>query len=175
MRILRIPQRVQKGRMKVSARKKFFSLHKRLTAAALAVLMVMSAGVGALAADEPATNAGFENGPYLLAPKANSMVVAFEGKTGDAAKIYYGTSADNMQELSINSQDGPAFEGEKMHIYRAKLENLTPDTLYQYRIELKDGSVENGTFKTLSENPDDIHFMVVSDTHKFETAQAVSD
>lgn len=175
MRILIIPQRVQKGRMKVSARKKFFSLHKRLTAAALAMLMAMSAGVGALAADEPATNAGFENGPYLLAPKANSMVVAFEGKTGDAAKIYYGTSTDNMQELSIDSQDGPAFEGEKMHIYRAKLENLTPDTLYQYRIELKDGSVENGTFKTLSENPDDIHFMVVSDTHKFETAQEVSD
>ena len=62
MRILIIPQRVQKGRMKVSARKKFFSLHKRLTAAALAVLMVMSAGVGGLAADGAATNAGFENG-----------------------------------------------------------------------------------------------------------------
>lgn len=161
--------------MKVNARKRAADWRKKLMAAALAALMLLSTGVGALAAEEPANNAGFVNGPYLLAPKSSSMVVAFEGKTGDPAKIFYGTSADEMQEQAVEAQEGPAFEGESMHIYRAKLENLTPDTLYQYRIELKDGSVENGTFQTLSENPEEIHFMVVSDTHKFETAQQVSD
>ena len=161
--------------MKVSARKTRFSWRKRLAAAALAMMMVMSAGVEALAVGTAADKTGFENGPYLLTPKPNSMVVAFEGKTGGAARVYYGTAADNMQEMHVNAQDGPVFEGEKMHIYRAKLENLAPGTLYQYRVELKDGSIEKGTFKTLSENPADIHFMVVSDTHKFETAKPVSD
>lgn len=121
MRILIAPRNIRKGkerkgRICVCAQRTLCSWQKRLTAMAQIVLMAMSSGAGALAADKPATNAGFENGPYLLVPKPDSMVLAFEGKTGDAAKVYYDTAADTMLEMDVNAQDGPVFEGEKMHL-----------------------------------------------------------
>lgn len=117
---------------------------------------------------------GFESGPYLLAPKSDSIVIAFEALQNTDAKIYYGTSADAMQEIHVTAEEGAEFQGKKMHLYRTYLKNLQPNTSYQYRVALTNGPIESGSFKTLRENPDKIHFVVISDTHKFETASAVN-
>ena len=62
-----------------------------------------------------------------------------------------------------------------MHMYRARLTDLTPGTTYTYKVETEDGQTVEGHFRTLPENSDEIRFVVVSDSHRFETATKVSD
>lgn len=60
-----------------------------------AVLLATMAPVS-FAAESPA----FQNGPYLLAPKTNSMVVVWESTQAVGSTIAYGTDANNLCELS---------------------------------------------------------------------------
>ena len=63
-------------------------LLKRLCSAMVAAVMVMTMAPAAFAADG---GAQFQNGPYLLAPKTNSMVVVWESTEKVSATIAYGT------------------------------------------------------------------------------------
>ena len=51
---------------------------RRLLSLLLAVVMVAAMMPAALAADDSAADTAFKNGPYLLAPKTDSMVVVWE-------------------------------------------------------------------------------------------------
>ena len=55
-----------------------------------------------------------------------------------------------------------------MHMYRARLTDLTPGTTYTYKVETEDGQTMDGHFRTLPENSNEIRFVVVSDSHRLK-------
>ncbi|MFT5873396.1 MAG: putative phosphodiesterase [Clostridium sp.] len=109
------------------------------------------------------------NGPYLLAPKPDSMTVAFETDNPVDAWINYGTDGKLTSKVKIKYELGTDFKNAKTYYYRATLKGLKSETLYNYSVELAAGSKEAGSFKTFSKDPKKIKFLVISDTHKFES------
>ena len=99
-------------------------LLKRLCSAMVAAVMVMTMAPAAFAADG---GAQFQNGPYLLAPKTNSMVVVWESTEKVSATIAYGTDESKLCDpikVEIDA-DAPDFKGSKMNLFHYKLDNLT--------------------------------------------------
>lgn len=100
-------------------------LLKRLCSAMVAAVMVMTMAPAAFAAGG---GAQFQNGPYLLAPKTNSMVVVWESTEKVSATIAYGTDESKLCDpikVEIDA-DAPDFKGSKMNLFHYKLDNLTP-------------------------------------------------
>ena len=98
-------------------------LLKRLCSAMVAAVMVMTMAPAAFAADG---GAQFQNGPYLLAPKTNSMVVVWESTEKVSATIAYGTDESKLCDpikVEIDA-DAPDFKGSKMNLFHYKLDNL---------------------------------------------------
>ena len=98
-------------------------LLKRLCSAMVATVMVMTMAPAAFAADG---GAQFQNGPYLLAPKTNSMVVVWESTEKVSATIAYGTDESKLCDpikVEIDA-DAPDFKGSKMNLFHYKLDNL---------------------------------------------------
>ena len=84
----------------------------------LAVVMVAAMMPAALAADDSAADTAFKNGPYLLAPKTDSMVVVWESTEPGTSTIAYGTSEDSLCDpisVEVNA-DAPDFQGQKMNV-----------------------------------------------------------
>ena len=117
----------------------------------------------------------FLTGPYLMTPKTNGMVVVWELDKPMKSTITYGTNDADKKTLEVPVEEGEKFKGESMHMYRARLTDLTPGTTYTYKVETEDGQTMDGHFRTLPENSNEIRFVVVSDSHRFETATKVSD
>ena len=143
-------------------------LLKRLCSAIVAAVMVMTMAPAAFAAD---SGAQFQNGPYLLAPKTTSMVVVWESTEKVSSTIAYGTDENNLCDpikVDINA-DAPDFKGKKMNLFHYKLENLTPGTRYYYEVKLEGGETCKASFKTLSDKPDQIRLITLSDSHIFAT------
>lgn len=86
----------------------------------------------------------FLAGPYLLAPKTDGMVVVWELDEPMKSTFEYGTSADTMQTMDVPVEEGEVFQGEAMHMYRARLTGLTPDTRYTYKVTAENGAVGRG-------------------------------
>lgn len=141
---------------------------KRLLSLLLAVIMVAAMLPAAFAADDQAT---FKNGPYLLAPKTDSMVVVWESTKPGVSTIAYGTSEDSLCEpISVEvDADAPNFQGEKMNFYHYKLSDLQPGTRYYYEVQLENGEKCAASFRTLSNDPDRINLISLSDSHIFAT------
>ncbi len=118
-----------------------------------------------------ADGAQFKNGPYLLAPKTDSMVVAWESTEQTDATIAYGTQENALGEpISVSPDaDAPEFQGAKMQLYYYKLENLEPGTRYYYEVKLAGGESCKASFKTLSDDPDNVNLISLSDSHIFAT------
>lgn len=141
---------------------------KRLLSFLLAVIMVAAMLPAAFAADDQAT---FKNGPYLLAPKTDSMVVVWESTQPGVSTIAYGTSEDSLCEpISVEvDADAPNFQGQKMNFYHYKLSDLQPGTRYYYEVQLENGEKCAASFRTLSDDPDRINLISLSDSHIFAT------
>ena len=155
--------------------KHHLSWRRRLLSMLLALAMVATvvpATAGAIGAEDTGE---FLNGPYLMTPKSDSMVVVWELDEPVKSTITYGTGADDMQTVDVPVEEGAEYKGEAMHMYRARLTGLKPGTTYSYTVATEDGQTMEGHFRTLSENPDEVRFVVVSDTHRFETAEQVSE
>ena len=155
--------------------KKGFSWKRRLLSMLLVLAMVITAApvsAGAIGADK--TNA-FVNGPYLMTPKTDGMVVVWELDKPMKSTITYGTCATDMKTVDVPVEEGEKYQGEAMHMYRARLTGLQPGTTYSYTVRAEDGAQMEGHFRTLHTNPNEIRFVVVSDSHRFETATQVSD
>ena len=91
-------------------------LLKRLCSAMVAAVMVMTMAPAAFAAGG---GAQFQNGPYLLAPKTNSMVVVWESTEKVSATIAYGTDESKLCDpikVEIDA-DAPDFKGSKMNLF----------------------------------------------------------
>ena len=155
--------------------KKQFLRKSRIVSFLLAWAMVLTMlPMQALAVNEQNGPASFLAGPYLLTPKTDGMVVAWELDSSMKSTLSYGTSADAMQTLDVAVEEGEAFQGKPMHMYRARLTGLTPDTKYVYEVKAENGQSVQGSFRTLPTDPEEIRFVVVSDSHRFETAEQVS-
>lgn len=134
---------------------------------ALAMLFVMLPTAGAVEDGSPA----FQNGPYLLAPKTDGMVVVWESTEAAAATIAYGTEADALCDpipVEINA-DAPDFQGKRMNLYHYKLTGLQPGTRYYYEVRLEGGETCKASFRTLSADPEAIRLVSLSDSHIFAT------
>ena len=148
---------------------------RRLLSSFLAAMMLV-AMLPASALAVGAENTGsFVTGPYLMTPKTNGMVVVWELDKPMKSTITYGTSDADQKTLEVPVEEGEKFKGESMHMYRARLSDLQPASTYTYKVEAENGQTMEGHFRTLSENPDEVRFIVVSDSHRFETATQVSD
>lgn len=141
---------------------------KRLLSLLLTVVMVFAMIPAAFAAD---TASGFVIGPYLLAPKTTSMVAVWETSGSEPTTIRFGTDANALGDAVTVERDpeAPAYGGVQTNIYRYKFSELTPGTRYYYEVALANGEVSRGTFRTLEENPTEIRYISITDTHKFDT------
>lgn len=115
--------------------------------------------------------AQFKNGPYLLAPKTNSMVIVWESTAKTQATIAYGTEPNTLSApiQVVADADAPDFQGAKMQLFRYKLENLTPGKRYYYEVKLANGESCKASFRTLSDQPENINLISLSDSHIFAT------
>lgn len=147
--------------------KRPLSLSKRLLSLLLTIAMVAALMPAALAAQQ----AKFVIGPYLLAPKTNSMVAVWETDTGDASTIRWGTDANALGEAITIERDpsAPAYGGVQTNIFRYKFTDLEPGARYYYEVTLAGGASCKGTFRTLEEKPEEVRYMSITDTHKFDT------
>lgn len=143
---------------------------KRLLSLLLTVAMVLTMIPAAFAADTT-TSSGFVIGPYLLAPKTTSMVAVWETSGSEPTTIRFGTDADTLGEAVPVERDpeAPDYGGAQTNIFRYKFSDLTPGTRYYYEVALADGEVSRGTFRILEENPTEIRYISITDTHKFDT------
>jgi predicted MPP superfamily phosphohydrolase/uncharacterized cupredoxin-like copper-binding protein len=121
----------------------------------------------------------FKNGPYLLAPKTGSMVVAWESSKNVQASISYGKTADSLdQKLTVSpDQDAPDFQGSKMNLYHVKLGDLAKSeagTKYYYKVELTGGQSYKASFTTLGTKPGAVKIMSLSDSHVFSTREKLN-
>ena len=148
---------------------------RRLLSGVLSAVMLATLVPSTAFAIGKADTGSFLTGPYLMTPKTNGMVVVWELDKPMKSTITYGTSDADKKTLEVPVEEGEKFKGESMHMYRARLTDLTPGTTYTYKVETEDGQTVEGHFRTLPENSDEIRFVVVSDSHRFETATKVSD
>lgn len=148
---------------------------RRLLSGALSAVMLATLVPSTASAIGRTDTGSFLTGPYLMTPKTNGMVVVWELDKPMKSTITYGTSDADKKTLEVPVEEGEKFKGESMHMYRARLTDLTPGTTYTYKVETEDGQTVEGHFRTLPENSDEIRFVVVSDSHRFETATKVSD
>lgn len=139
---------------------------QRIWSVLLAIVMVVG-----LMPTSFAAGAQFKNGPYLLAPKTNSMVVVWESTEAVSSTIAFGTDENALCDpipVEVDA-DAPDFQGKKMNLFHYKLENLQPGTRYYYEVRLAGGESCKASFKTLSDNPDEIRLVSLSDSHIFAT------
>ncbi|WP_031475104.1 S-layer homology domain-containing protein [Agathobaculum desmolans] len=149
---------------------------KRLCSLLLTLVMLLSLlPVQALAVNEENGPSSFLAGPYLLTPKTDGIVVAWELDQPMKSTLSYGLSADAMQETEVRVEEGEAFQGKPMYLYRARLTGLAENTKYVYKVTAENGQTVEGSFRTLPADPQELRFAVVSDSHRFETASQVSD
>lgn len=92
--------------------------------------------------------------PYLQAVEPNSIYVNWLSKLkGPTSEVYYGLSEDNLSQSATAELTKIRIDGNNYH--QVKLENLTPNTKYYYKVVSKVGSVESfselRSFKTLPE------------------------
>lgn len=116
----------------------------------------------------------FVNGPYLLAPKSDSMVVAWESSKGVPATIWFGKEKNRFDEKVTVTPDktAPAFQGAQMNLYHVKLDKLSASengTRYFYKVELDGGQSISASFVTLGTNPGATKIVSLSDSHIFST------
>lgn len=128
----------------------------------------------------PDSGMEFLNGPYLLAPKTDSMIVAWESTKNVQAKISYGLDANNLNTIITVSpdKDAPIFQGSKKNLYHVKLDKLKESKLgtkYYYKVELSGGQKYKASFTTLGTSPSEIKVMSLSDSHVFSTRAAFDE
>lgn len=144
---------------------------KQILKRALSWLMILAMAAPFIPTARAAEGPQFKNGPYLLAPKTNSMVVVWESTAKADATIAFGTDANALGKPIAVAPDAnaPDFQRTKMQLYRYKLENLTPNTRYYYEVRLAGGETCKASFRTLSDKPEKINLISLSDSHIFAT------
>ncbi len=114
------------------------------------------------------------NGPYLLAPTAKSLTLAWEmDQPGKMQVICYqeGQEVARVAGQSARESGCPAKE-EGYCLYTAVLTGLHSCTAYKYAIAAGGRTLAEGSFKTLANMPEKIRLITMSDSHLFHTEKA---
>ena len=141
------------------------------------VLLALNISVTVFAAAETDQKAKIIAGPYLLAPTDKSMTVMWETDKPTDSFIMYGTSDTAEKKLDVKMYRGTPWDNDSkgLCLFRASLNDLKADTDYQYSVTTSVGEKIVGGFKTLKEDPKDVKFFVITDTHNFGTAKELTD
>jgi len=113
------------------------------------------------------------NGPYLLAPTVSGMTVSWETNLPLGATVWYGCNDQLDNQLDVECERGTPWKdnSEGICMYRAVLTNLKSNTVYVYKVVLDSGEVREGSFQTLSANPEKIRIITLSDSHLFKISR----
>lgn len=152
---------------------------QRLGRAILCFLFFTLLGVNTQLVSAADNGPAFKNGPYLLAPKAGSMVVAWESTKDVPATISFGKDKDRLdQQLTVvPDKDAPLFQGGKLNLYHVKLDGLLASeqgTKYYYKVDLSGGLSYQASFSTLGTKPGAVKILTLSDTHVFSTREKLN-
>ena len=113
------------------------------------------------------------NGPYLLSPTAHEITIAWELREEEAAVLHYGTETLSQsavvrrQRLSVSKEDG-----EECFLCHARLTGMVADTEYTYSICVGTRLLVTASFRTLHEEPEQLHLLTISDTQIFRPHEA---
>lgn len=114
------------------------------------------------------------NGPYLLSPGPRQMTVAWETAASGCFRVVC-TAPDGRvcrQEAMENRELSCPEHPEGALIYTADFADLLPGTEYRYEIYTGDELCASASFQTLTEQPEKLHLMTLSDSHLFHAAEA---
>ena len=113
------------------------------------------------------------NGPYLLAPTNSSMTINWETNLPMDATVWYGCNNQLDNQLNVRCEHGTPWKDNTAGIcmYRAVLTNLKANTMYIYKVVLDSEEMREGSFKTLSANPEQIRIITLSDSHLFKISR----
>ena len=113
------------------------------------------------------------NGPYLLSPTAHEITIAWELREEEAVVLHYGTETLSQsavvrrQRLSVSKEDG-----EECFLCHARLTGMAADTEYRYSICVGTRLLVTASFRTLHEEPEQLHLLTISDTQIFRPHEA---
>ncbi|MFZ5946657.1 MAG: fibronectin type III domain-containing protein [Stygiobacter sp.] len=109
--------------------------------------------------------------PYLQNPTKNSLYVCWHDTSSSITKVEYGITNQLGQTKTGTSE---IISGE-YRWHSVKLENLTPNTEYFYKIVSGSGQSEIYSFRTVPNEyfNGKIRFLLLSDTHNSDTTMAV--
>ena len=113
------------------------------------------------------------NGPYLLSPTAHEITIAWELREEEAAVLHYGTETLSQiavvrrQRLSVSKEGG-----EECFLCHARLTGMAADTEYRYSICVGTRLLVTASFRTLHEEPEQLHLLTISDTQIFRPHEA---
>lgn len=113
------------------------------------------------------------NGPYLLSPTAHEITIAWELREEEAAVLHYGTETPSQiavvrrQRLSVSKEGG-----EECFLCHARLTGMAADTEYRYSICVGTRLLVTASFRTLHEEPEQLHLLTISDTQIFRPHEA---
>ena len=152
---------------------------QRLGRAISCILFFTLLGVNTQLVSAADNGPAFKNGPYLLAPKAGSMVVAWESTKEVPATISFGKDKDRLdrQLTVVPDKDAPLFQGEKLNLYHVKLDGLLASeqgTKYYYKVDLSGGLSYQASFSTFGTKPGAVKILTLSDTHVFSTREKLN-
>ncbi len=147
---------------------------RRIVSMLLCAALLTGVAPLSLAAD---TGAAFKNGPYLLAPKTDAMTIVWESTAKADATLAFGDAADALGiPITVESDaDAPDFQGAKMNLYHYTMSGLQPGTRYYYEVKLAGGESCKASFRTLSDNPEEINMITLSDSHVFATRSELDE
>ena len=97
----------------------------------------------------------FDLGPYLMQPQQTSIVVMWRSEEEEDGTVFYGL--DDTLDLSV-SQDGVS------NIHEIKLEGLTANTRYHYRVQSDSRSSEVHHFTTAPDSEQGFNITIWGDS-----------
>ena len=117
-------------------------------------------------------NAKIIAGPYLLAPTSSSMTVMWETNQPEKTSISISDGNKTAQKENVSMYKGTECPSQPdgINLYKKVFNNLKPNQKYDYTVDISSGEKISGNFKTLQEKPKAVQFMIITDTHNFETA-----
>ena len=114
------------------------------------------------------------NGPYLLAPTAEAITVAWEMERPAELQVIWYQAGQEVGRVSARYAREPACPAreEGYCLYTAVLTGLDSGTAYEYEIAAAGSRLAASSFRTLSEAPEKIRLVTLSDSHLFYTEKA---
>jgi UDP-2,3-diacylglucosamine pyrophosphatase LpxH len=116
------------------------------------------------------------NGPYLLAPAAVEMTLAWETAQEGTMEAAYGIPSEPKRIVHpAVTREQPCREYEQgCCLYTVTLLDLQPGTTYEYEIREQGTVLVRASFTTLEERPETVRMVTISDSHLFHTEKQFS-